>query len=183
MDELKSLKMTHPAKRDAFQRTTALAVGIYKQRINKYSMHKEKNFHGARSDENFNFWLKSGSLRRLNHTNDISRENSNIPFNKKDYCLETENTTEQLRALSSFHKKKRPALTNRQPTLIVSPMSELSIEYEDGIPSIKVTDFSATPQDIEDRIAEQVNRISTKIFSQRTPAEKKWLEKRNNTDS
>ncbi|MDO8619157.1 MAG: methyltransferase domain-containing protein [Candidatus Daviesbacteria bacterium] len=35
VDELKSLKMTHHAKRDAFQRTTALAVDIYNNRFNK----------------------------------------------------------------------------------------------------------------------------------------------------
>lgn len=146
-------------------------------------MHKEKDIHGAKRGEDFNFWLRSGSLRKLTHASDTSKENANAQFDKKAYCLETENTAENLRTLPPFHKKKKTVLSDRQPNLIVSPMSELSIEYEDGIPSIKVTDFSATPQDIEDRIAGQVERISAKIFSQRTPVEEKWLQKRNNTDS
>lgn len=147
-------------------------------------MHKEKDIHGTKSDEDVNSWLRSGSLGKLTHISNTSRRSTIFKSDKETkYCLENDNAEKDLRRALPPHKKKRPELADRQPTLIVSPMSELSVEYKDGIPSIKVTDFSATPQDIEDRIAEQAERISAKNFSERTPAEKKWLEKRNNTGS
>ncbi|MDO8269642.1 MAG: hypothetical protein Q7T54_03165 [Candidatus Levybacteria bacterium] len=133
-------------------------------------MHPEGNSGGSRFNKRFSSWLRSGSLRKLNHAGSISSsEQAALP----DVNYDSENDDTET---PKPHKNRRQT----PPFVVLPPNSELLIEYLDGIPAIKIADLSATQQDVIDRLNYQEERISTKPNDQRTPVEKRWIEKRIN---
>lgn len=137
-------------------------------------MHPEGNSGGSEINRRFSSWLRSGSQRKLNHAGNLSLgKQTKLP----DFNYHSENDDEEP---ATRTRNRKLSVSSIPPIVALPPASELLIEYSDGIPTIKIADLSATPQDVIDRMNFQENRISEKPTDQRTPVEQKWIQKRIN---
>jgi hypothetical protein len=80
---------------------------------------------------------------------------------------------------ASFRKKKREQRSNSPLRISLAPTTELEIVHTENGPKIKTVEYaSGTQKDVEERISQQIDRISSLPNSKRTSAEKKWIEKK-----
>lgn len=133
-------------------------------------MNPEKSL-SSNSAKRFSQWLRSGSLREMNHASHV-RTRKHTPKIEDDLTEFDENASP-----SSHEKHPRRTKPVLHAPIALTPTHELEIIHTEEGPSIAFVDYEATPEDVENRIAEQNQRILSKPFDSRTHVEQKWLDK------
>jgi hypothetical protein len=78
----------------------------------------------------------------------------------------------------SFPKKKGKLRPNHPPRINLAPTTELEIIHTEDGPIIQTVDYLGTQKDVNDRIREQNERISSLPHEQRTIVEQKYIDKK-----